>query len=339
MLLPGWDAVSRLEICAARLLAATEPQATVSNLPTPLLILGAAGLFLFGLVIGWWFAKQDRDQRAVDQNPSGGGDDRETVLQMLSELDDWTQQYSGDVSQHQTLLASLSDSAAGDHTQPPDDAASLLEQVVQSNNQLRQKLHTAEHQLERKSQEIKDYLTQARTDALTGLANRRELDQQLEQRYAQYRAGGQSFVVALVDIDHFKAVNDRCGHAEGDQVLKDFAASLARELNDAALVARFGGEEFAVIFDTPLRESAKRMDQVRQSISRHRQRSTQHQQSAPRQLTISVGLSQPLDDMGAASIVRRADQALYAAKRTGRNRVYFHDGGQPTLASAPEVVS
>jgi diguanylate cyclase len=265
------------------------------------------------------------------------GDQGETVLQLLDDLDGWTQRYSGDVSQHQALLDSLSNAVSDDNHQSlsSDHVVALLQKVMQSNNDLKQKLSTAESQLDQKSQQIKWYLNEARTDALTGLANRRAFDQRLEELFAEHRRGGRSFVIALVDIDHFKSVNDLHGHAEGDRVLKDFAHLLRREVADGLLVARFGGEEFAIILAGPLRQSADHMDHLRQKIAAQ----TLVAGHAGLQLTISVGLSEPGDDMGAASIVRRADEALYAAKHIGRNRVYYHDGREPSLVDAPEVVS
>jgi diguanylate cyclase len=258
------------------------------------------------------------------------------MLQLLSELESWTQQYSGDVSQHQALLDSLSQAVTGDGQSPSSEqVVTLLQKIVRSNNDLKQKLSLAENQLEQKSQQIKWYLTEARTDALTGLANRREFDARLEDLFAAHRHGGRSFVVALVDIDHFKSINDSYGHPAGDGVLKAFAGALHGELAEALIVARFGGEEFAVILAGPLRAAAEQMNELRRRIAKRPFRVGQSEL----RLTISVGISEPSDDMGAASVVRRADEALYAAKHIGRNRVYFHDGREPTLVDAPEVVS
>lgn len=294
-----------------------------------LVVVAAIALFVGGIVIGWCVARHNSGAAKTAEG------EPETVLQLLDDLSGWTRQYSGDLSEHQDLLDSLSRSAGGDDPLSSDRALAVLQQVVRSNNELQKKLATAEGELDAKSRQIKDYLAEARTDALTGLANRRAFDQKLQALFTRHRQGGMSFVVALIDLDHFKNVNDQHGHAAGDRVLADFAGTLGRELADAILVARFGGEEFAVILDDPLRRSAQRMEEVRKKIA--------GQQSGAGELevhlTISVGLSEPLDDIGPASVVRRADEALYAAKRIGRNRVYFHDGRQPTWIDAPEVVS
>ena len=139
--------------------------------------------------------------------------------------------------------------------------------------------------------------------------------------------------MALIDIDHFKAINDNHGHPVGDQVLQQMARTLDSQLDDVIIVARFGGEEFAVIMDGPLLVAASRMNEVRKFIA------NQHLDagSGHLEITISIGLSEPRDDIVIGPIVRRADEALYAAKNIGRNRVYYHDGRGPTLVGAPEV--
>ncbi len=298
--------------------------------PTLLVLLGGAiGLVASGAVCGFYLARRTKPLAA-------NGGQRETMLQLLSELESWAHQYSGDVSQHQALLDSLSQAVAGEGQSPSSEqVVALLQKVVRSNNELKRKLSQAETQLDQKSQQIKWYLTEARTDALTGLANRREFDQQLEELFAAHRRGGRSFVIALVDIDHFKSINDSHGHPAGDRVLKEFADALHNELAEALIVSRFGGEEFAVILPGPLRAAAEQMNSLRGRIASRPFRVGQ----SDLRLTISAGLSEPGDDMGAASMVRRADEALYAAKHIGRNRVYFHDGREPTLVDAPEVVS
>ncbi len=197
----------------------------------------------------------------------------------------------------------------------------------------RHRLDAAERQLEKQTQQIQCYLTEARTDGLTGLFNRRAFDQKLEEMLLAYRGGGRSFVVVLIDIDRFKSINDTFGHQTGDHVLQQVASSLRMQLERAIMVARFGGEEFAVIMDGPLRFAAEKLNEVRKAIEKQRMEAG----STPLGLTISVGLSEPRDDLVVGPVLRRADEALYAAKNIGRNRVYYHDGRGPTLVGAPEV--
>lgn len=261
--------------------------------------------------------------------------DRERMLQLLQELGSWTSEYSGSVSQYQHRLGELSEAVAKDEISPQagNRVVLLLKQIMESNEQLQTRLDAAERQLEKQTKQIESYLTEARTDGLTGLFNRRAFDQRLDQVFAAFRKGGRSFVLVLIDIDHFKSINDNHGHQVGDDVLKELARTLKSQLSDAIIVARFGGEEFVAILNGPLRVAASRMNEVRKLIGQEKHETA----DSHLYVTISIGLSEPRDDVLVGPLVRRTDEALYAAKNMGRNRVYFHDGGSPTLVGAPEV--
>lgn len=152
----------------------------------------------------------------------------------------------------------------------------------------------------------------AHEDPLTGIPNRRGFLAQLETMPEEQRRG----CVAIVDIDHFKSVNDRLGHDEGDRVLSSFAARLAGQLRRADLVARWGGEEFAIFFDSCSEEEAcAALERIAAQM-----RSVPIGAVDGRIISFSAGLcgwrSGSLDDH-----FQRADEALYAAKQAGRDRV------------------
>jgi diguanylate cyclase (GGDEF)-like protein len=162
-------------------------------------------------------------------------------------------------------------------------------------------------------------------DALTGLANRRSFFQEAANLL---RAGNGPVALLMIDLDHFKAINDRFGHAVGDKVLKIFAATTVGHLRPTDLVGRLGGEEFAVLLPNASQQGAW--------IVAERLRSAFAEAAAtvdrlPVHATASVGLSllDSAQDMGA--LLDLADQALYRAKATGRNRVV---GPSPELAPA-----
>jgi diguanylate cyclase len=260
------------------------------------------------------------------------------MLRLLQELGDWTSEYSGSVSRYQHELGSINDAVKSDvagsgASDSGHRVVLLLNQIMQSNSDLQTRLEAAEKQLERQTKQIECYLTEARTDGLTGLLNRRAFDQQLDELFAAYRKGGRSFVLALIDIDHFKKINDTHGHQMGDTVLQQIAKILSVNLDNTIMVARFGGEEFVVIMDGPLRVAAERMNELRKKIAKLRLDAGQ----AQLQVTTSIGLSEPRDDMVVSPVLRRADEALYAAKNIGRNRTYYHDGKSPILCGAPEI--
>lgn len=261
--------------------------------------------------------------------------ERARMLEMIEQLGMWTNQYSGDVTQFQNQLVEINEAFAdGGVSQGENRFLLLLREIIQSNSRLQNRLTKAESQLEMQTRQLQSYLSEARTDALTGLANRRALDQMLDQRFEVYRGGGRSFVICLIDVDRFKNINDTYGHAIGDQVLQTLGKTLQKEVPGAEVIARFGGEEFAVLMKGPLHVAARQMNEVRRSI----EKLTVSLPTEDLQITVSMGLAEPREDALVAPVLRRADESLYAAKNRGRNRVYFHDGGKPTLVGAPETV-
>ncbi len=152
----------------------------------------------------------------------------------------------------------------------------------------------------------------ARTDGLTGLANRRSFDEQLRAQLARAHRRETPVALVLIDLDHFKDVNDRYGHPVGDQLLKEFASVLTNSVRENHLVSRVGGEEFALILPGASGADAQSVaDRIRE------------QAKAARLLTTgSAGVAVFPEDGGTVNeLLRAADWALYAAKRTGRDRV------------------
>jgi diguanylate cyclase len=260
--------------------------------------------------------------------------ERARILELLKKLAQWTTDYSGDILGYQNKLVELDKTLQASHSPGDNRFVLMLKQIIASNEQLKTRLDAAESQLAKQTLQIESYLSEARTDGLTGLANRRAFDKKLDEMFLAYRAGGRSFVVGLVDIDKFKVINDTHGHPAGDQVLREVAGILRASLQEADIVARFGGEEFAVILPGPLTTAARRMNEVRKQVQSHHIKTEQKEI----EVTASMGVSEPLSDLVVALVLRRADEALYAAKNVGRNKVYFHDGKQPVLVGAPEVV-
>jgi diguanylate cyclase (GGDEF)-like protein/PAS domain S-box-containing protein len=152
------------------------------------------------------------------------------------------------------------------------------------------------------------------TDALTNLPNRRAFEAALEREFRLAHDYEHSLSLLLIDIDDFKFFNDTYGHEEGDRVLCSVAGVIAKSFRSSDSVARYGGEEFAVVLpNTPAPRAAESAERLRLAVAAIG--------SSRRTITISVGLSHLQDDMNKMELLRRADEALYQAKRGGKNRV------------------
>jgi diguanylate cyclase (GGDEF)-like protein len=160
----------------------------------------------------------------------------------------------------------------------------------------------------------------AETDALTGLYNRRKLEQRLREEIQRAQRSRQPLALLLLDIDHFKAINDKHGHAGGDAVLLALAGIFRREIRDVDLVARTGGEEFMFLLPETDAARARRVaERIREALAAAM---IAVPDGAHIPITASVGVAgYPLDAGSAEALIANADRALYTAKQSGRNRV------------------
>jgi diguanylate cyclase (GGDEF)-like protein len=153
----------------------------------------------------------------------------------------------------------------------------------------------------------------ANTDALTGLANRRRMNEAIEAELLRYARYGHGFSVILIDIDHFKAVNDRHGHHTGDEVLRALALHAKEALRDVDMLGRWGGEEFLLILpETGPAQALGKAGELCVHVAA--------MPLAGHAITISCGATSVIKGDSAGALLQRADEALYAAKRGGRNR-------------------
>jgi two-component system, cell cycle response regulator len=155
-------------------------------------------------------------------------------------------------------------------------------------------------------------------DGLTQIHNKRYLFEALEREIIRARRHTRALSVIMFDIDHFKGINDSCGHLAGDHVLRELAELVQSRIRRDEVFARYGGEEFAIVLpEAELRDATRLADSLRQKVQEH-QFVFQGQTIA---VTISLGCANVVPDDTAMAIIARADQKLYEAKRTGRNRV------------------
>jgi diguanylate cyclase (GGDEF)-like protein len=172
----------------------------------------------------------------------------------------------------------------------------------------------------------------ATTDALTGVANRRRFMQVLDQMLKRAQIEGNSFTLLMIDIDHFKVINDTFGHPTGDKVISALAQTLMTHVRPGDLVGRIGGEEFAVILPYIAKEHAEMVaERLREAVDNIS--SITDNRGGALRFQISVGLAELTPcDADADALLARADRALYAAKESGRNRVVSAPSLQPDMS-------
>ena len=196
--------------------------------------------------------------------------------------------------------------------------------VLLSSTFLTTRVQSTREHLRRQKAELAQALEQIRQlathDDLTGLLNRRAMLDRMQLEQRRSLRSGSPLLIAQLDIDHFKAVNDTHGHAAGDLVLQSFADTVRRNVRDTDVLARWGGEEFVLLLcDTPASDAVTLMERLRQAVQAMQVPVAQGGQ--PITVTVSIGLARhtPADPL--AGTLERADRALYAAKAGGRNRV------------------
>lgn len=195
---------------------------------------------------------------------------------------------------------------------------STIEQQAAEINAFAAQLDTAYKELESANVRLKEYSFK---DEVTGLYNRRFFSIRLEEEISRYRRFVHPVSVVLLDLDGFKGINDELGHAAGDQTLREIAQLLLKQSRGINVIARYGGDEFAVLLVETTKAGARLYaERMRQAISAL-------PFSHGRRLTASFGIANLPEDTAGASeeLLRAADDALYAAKRSGKNQVATYD--------------
>jgi diguanylate cyclase len=201
------------------------------------------------------------------------------------------------------------------------------EQILKPTLRLAEQIAQAYDEIRQQTNHLMTF-TEVRTDPLTRVSNRRGLDETLGSMFALMERYNQQFSLAIFDIDHFKEVNDKKGHLQGDRTLQAVARILDEAVRDTDVVARYGGEEFVVVMPhTTLENACHFADRVRTGIE------------SGLGLTVSGGVAMALDGDNAQTLLSRADAALYSGKAAGRNRVYRHTGSDIEPIEALETAT
>ncbi len=284
-----------------------------------------------GLALGIWLGK-----RLMTRLTSGIT--REELHELIQGVSKVTHGVQADMSQYREVmdLAQQHLREVQEGSQPADTSTvDLLSRMTDANELLQRRIRHAEGMLARQSAQVAEFMTEARTDALTHVPNRRAFDDEFNRRMAEWRRNSTRFLLVLIDVDHFKRLNDTHGHAAGDAVLRQLASTLQQATRETDLVARYGGEEFVLLLPAgAMGYSTDCGPRICQAVAATKYR-FEDQTLA---VTVSCGVAEPRDKETPLALLQRADAALYAAKQAGRNRSYFHDGqGCVPLGDHPVV--
>ena len=284
-----------------------DPQAQERNLPWMLVMLGGTGLLMAaGSFMLWDLATSvvrhaDSLDAARRSAPAAG-----TSRPAASPETTAVQQYVQQSDEVDSLMQSFSRMLV------------TIEQQASDVNEYARRLDTAYKELESTSAQLKEFSFK---DEVTGLYNRRFFSIRLEEEVSRYRRFNHPVSVVLLDLDGFKAVNDDLGHGAGDETLRAMAEILLKQSRGINVICRYGGDEFAVLLVETSKSGARLYaDRIRYVLSTW---TFAH----GRRVTASFGIASLPEDVAPAAdeLIRAADEALYAAKRAGKNRVSVHE--------------
>lgn len=199
---------------------------------------------------------------------------------------------------------------------------STVAKLVEDNQRMQEQLVSAEELLHTQARQIESRAAEARTDALTQVANRRAFDDALAQRIEEMQSRGLTTSVMLLEVDSFKKLSDTYGPQAGDEVLRQAARILRQQVEDADLLARFGGEQFAVIYSSSMPSARSAAERSRGSISSAKIRF----EVRDLRVTASAGIAELQSGEDQDTLLQRADAALQSAKDAGRNCLFWCDG-------------
>jgi diguanylate cyclase len=289
---------------------------------------------ILGAAAAVWYCRRHNHRSAAAQESK----EASRAAEILVRLQELTTRIAFDVDEHNIQVEEISDELTASKSHDSTTIVDIVARLIQANQEMHEKLASSEDKLSEQARQIQTYSAEARTDALTLLANRRAFDDELGRRFAEFARLGRNFSLIMADVDYFKTFNDSYGHRVGDGMLQSIAKLLRRKMREMDLVARYGGEEFAIVLpgagldeacDTALRVC----DAVEKSVLRHDEKELR--------VTVSFGAAEAYGCRDDITLVNRADEALYAAKNGGRDCVYSHDGAgvRRVLAKRPSSVA
>lgn len=279
-----------------------------------------AASLVAGYYIGRTTTHSEQERRAYRE--------RENSLRALIDVLRSVQELRTDVDHRNTEMAAVQRQmdgiqATGELEVIRQEIFGQIQLLLNSNQRLEDDLTFARCRMEEQAEELDRTRREANTDALSGVANRKAFDDKLTLLFGYHRRDCLPFALMLADLDRFKWINDTFGHQAGDRVIAELGRLLAQFVREGDFVARFGGDEFALLLPQCDAESALKVaDRIRTGAARANFGVATSEQTA---VTVSIGLALVRAGDTPETLFRRADEALYASKNGGRNQVRCHD--------------
>ncbi len=297
---------------------------------------------LTGLILGAQQSRQAEFEGYLQQL-------NQRLSQFQGNLEEAHTNYNGSLEAERELAGDIRNQVAdlNENVRDADDLSSLKANVELRLNSLLENIDRARELREERDNKVSQQLTtmveriqvmeveaqtfrrhleeqrrQAMIDSLTGLANRAGLQRRMEEEHERWQRYGGRLLLVVLDVDHFKSINDRFGHLAGDKVLRLIAQQLSRRLRKTDFIGRFGGEEFVILMPgvTP-EQGATALEELRNGI----EHAPFHFKNEPVPVTISIGFTEFREGDTLDSTFERADRAMYQAKEAGRNRIVAAD--------------
>lgn len=274
--------------------------------------------------------------RIFDKNPLASFDEMSSKLYL--EIQKFTRVLTLAGKDTAKYGQALNEAAAQLHQGDVEQISVILDNLVDATRAIEARHKSVEYEMVASSSEVsrlrdrvEQFRAESRIDSLTTLHNRRGFEERCEELFQEHTS--EPFCIAMGDIDHFKQFNDNWGHATGDQVLKLVAQCFRDCVRGDDTTARYGGEEFIVILrGTKLQNAIAVAEKIRRSVESKKivKRATGESLGS---ITLSMGVAEYIEGEAISDTIERADQHLYLAKRTGRNRVAFRTAPNATASN------
>ena len=248
----------------------------------------------------------------------------EQISEVAEHLRAYAHSMAADVDAHQSTVQAVSNRLTAQKEGSTDAVVQAINQLIEANELMQSQLHSAQDRIHDQAMQLESAERRALTDALTRVPNRGAFDKHMSRQFSL--GPGSAGTLAILDVDHFKKFNDTHGHRAGDEVLRVVAGILHSRLQKHGIVARFGGEEFAVVLDgLPVNEAMHLVDDARAAIGAR----TITFEGSTLRVSASAGVAELTVGETSENWLQRADDGLYRSKEEGRDCGHWMDGSTP----------